>query len=94
MTRLSLTARLADRAISVYQVAFSGRPSPCRHIPSCSVYGREALAEHGAARGLWLTARRVGRCNPWGSHGLDPIPPRRTTRRGAASVPPVDPLVR
>ena len=48
----------------------------CRFEPSCSHYALEALAEHGAARGSLLAARRVLRCNPWTAGGHDPVPPR------------------
>jgi putative membrane protein insertion efficiency factor len=48
----------------------------CRFAPSCSAYAIEALAKHGAARGLWLGARRVSRCHPWGGDGYDPVPER------------------
>jgi len=24
--------------------------------------------------GLWLTAARIARCNPWGGSGNDPVP--------------------
>jgi putative membrane protein insertion efficiency factor len=48
-------------------------PSSCRHEPSCSVYGAEALRTHGVFRGLGMTAWRVLRCNPWGSFGYDPV---------------------
>ena len=47
----------------------------CRFHPSCSDYALEALRGHGAARGAWLAARRVLRCNPWHPGGLDPVPP-------------------
>jgi uncharacterized protein len=47
----------------------------CRFHPSCSDYALEALRDHGAARGAWLAARRVLRCNPWHPGGLDPVPP-------------------
>jgi putative membrane protein insertion efficiency factor len=47
----------------------------CRFDPSCSAYALEALREHGAFRGSWLAARRIGRCHPWGGSGYDPVPP-------------------
>jgi len=46
----------------------------CRYDPSCSEYALEALREHGAFRGSWLAARRIGRCHPWGGSGYDPVP--------------------
>jgi len=50
------------------------RPSPCRFDPSCSTYALAALERHGAARGSWLTIRRLARCHPWGGVGWDPVP--------------------
>ena len=47
----------------------------CRYYPSCSAYGLEALTTHGAIRGLSLTVRRLLRCHPWATGGLDPVPP-------------------
>lgn len=46
----------------------------CRFQPTCSGYALEALDRHGALRGGWLAARRVGRCHPWGGSGYDPVP--------------------
>lgn len=60
-----------------YQMARADRPSPCRHVPSCSTYAIEALEEHGPVRGLWLGAKRIGRCHPWGTSGYDPVPDRK-----------------
>jgi len=57
-----------------YQHLRAGRPSPCRFQPTCSSYAIEALELHGAFRGGWLAIRRVVRCNPFGSHGWDPVP--------------------
>jgi putative membrane protein insertion efficiency factor len=76
----SLPARGLLRGINLYQRLRTGRPSPCRYIPSCSVYAREAIETHGAARGGWLAARRLGRCQPFGGFGFDPVPPARTHR--------------
>ena len=60
--------------IGWYQTITEGRISPCRYVPSCSTYAREAIAHHGAARGGLLAARRLCRCHPWGGHGYDPVP--------------------
>ena len=48
----------------------------CRFYPSCSAYGLEAIATHGAAKGTVLTVSRVCRCNPWNAGGVDHVPPR------------------
>jgi putative membrane protein insertion efficiency factor len=48
----------------------------CRYYPSCADYMAEAVRVHGSVRGVWLGARRLARCHPFGSHGFDPVPPR------------------
>jgi putative membrane protein insertion efficiency factor len=74
---MSPIARAEHLAVRGYQRLTSGRPSPCRYVPSCSTYALEALEGHGAARGSWLTIRRLARCHPWGGTGLDPVPDRK-----------------
>jgi uncharacterized protein len=67
--------RLLLGAIRLYQLALSpwlGRR--CRYEPTCSAYAAEAIATHGARRGLWLAGKRIGRCHPWGGAGYDPVP--------------------
>ncbi|WP_038202427.1 membrane protein insertion efficiency factor YidD [Xenophilus azovorans] len=46
----------------------------CRFTPTCSLYAIEALERHGAARGSYLAARRLVRCQPWCAGGYDPVP--------------------
>ncbi len=60
--------------ITGYRWIFSGRPSPCRFDPTCSQYGLDAIRDHGAVRGGWLTLKRLGRCRPGGGLGFDPVP--------------------
>jgi len=62
--------------IRAYQAVVSPWvPGSCRYTPSCSEYARIAVERFGAARGMWLAARRLGRCHPLGGHGYDPVPP-------------------
>ena len=71
----------ALRAIAIYRALLSpllltlGGPA-CRFEPSCSEYARQALAEHGLSRGLYLTMHRLMRCRPRGGWGYDPVPAR------------------
>jgi putative membrane protein insertion efficiency factor len=63
----------------------------CRYHPSCSAYALDAVREHGSVRGVWLAARRLGRCHPWAAGGYDPVPPRmnqaQSSRVRAGSTP-------
>jgi hypothetical protein len=56
-------------------------PQACRFYPSCSVYAEQALQDHGALRGGWMTARRLCRCGPWHVGGFDPVPDVNSTAR-------------
>ena len=64
-------------AIHLYRVTLSGwLGGQCRFYPTCSHYGEEAIRTHGAVRGSLMAAWRVLRCNPFGSGGIDQVPPR------------------
>ena len=61
--------------VRAYQLVVSPHmPPACRYFPSCSHYAVQALERHGAARGAWLAAWRILRCQPFGSAGYDPVP--------------------
>ncbi len=48
--------------------------SACRFTPTCSAYALDALQQHGAAAGSYLTVARLVRCHPWCTGGHDPVP--------------------
>lgn len=48
-------------------------PSACRFYPTCSEYMREAIQKYGAARGIWMGVKRLGRCHPFHEGGYDPV---------------------
>jgi putative membrane protein insertion efficiency factor len=62
-------------SIRLYQAAISPFLGHCcRFFPTCSEYGIEAVKKHGAAKGLFLTIKRLGRCHPFRPGGHDPVP--------------------
>ncbi|MDR1305753.1 MAG: membrane protein insertion efficiency factor YidD [Verrucomicrobiales bacterium] len=71
---LIFVVRFYQVALSPLKLIVSGAPACCRYTPTCSEYAVEALARHGAARGLALTVGRLLRCHPWGGCGHDPVP--------------------
>ena len=61
--------------IRLYQLTFSAFiGNSCRHVPTCSEYGYEAIGRYGLWAGGFLTLFRVGRCGPGGTWGIDPVP--------------------
>jgi putative membrane protein insertion efficiency factor len=47
----------------------------CRFHPSCSCYAHQALKQHGALKGSWLSIKRIVKCNPMHPGGIDEVPP-------------------
>lgn len=56
----------------------------CKYYPTCSAYALEAVGFHGAAKGTWLAARRLGSCHPWAAGGYDPVPGTDAAKAWAA----------
>lgn len=81
MRRLSTLRplRVLIRALKPWTRLYQLAVSPylrgvCRHTPSCSQYGGEAIARYGVTKGVWLGLRRLSRCRPLGTSGYDPVP--------------------
>lgn len=68
--------RLLGRAlIKSYRLTLSPLiGSDCRHLPTCSAYGEEAIERYGLWAGGWMTLARLCRCHPFGTRGLDFVP--------------------
>ena len=76
---MMLLAKFIVLIIRLYQRCFSPvlgffTASRCRYVPSCSDYGIQAIEKFGFIKGVWLSLKRIIRCNPWGGSGHDPVP--------------------
>ena len=70
-----LPRRLVLALIWAYQSTIGpALPKACRFEPTCSHYAYTAVERYGAVRGSWLALKRLARCQPFGSHGYDPVP--------------------
>jgi hypothetical protein len=73
------TTAAAVGSIHLYQATLSPlhakMGAQCRFTLTCSHYGEEAVKKYGAAKGGYLTAKRILRCGPWTPAGSsDPVP--------------------
>ena len=64
--------------VRLYRTKISPHTKPsCRFVPTCSQYALEALERHGAAKGTWLSIKRISKCHPFHikEHDFyDPVP--------------------
>ena len=61
--------------IRIYRIFISPLlGSNCRHTPTCSEYGIIALKKHGVFKGIFLTTKRILKCNSLFKGGYDPVP--------------------
>jgi len=73
--------RLLIMLVRLYQLMLSPwLGNHCRFYPTCSTYCIEALRQHGAVHGLWLSVKRLTKCHPLHSGGVDMVP--LSTKRG------------
>ena len=60
--------------IKLYQMIPGPWHNACKHQPTCSNYAIGVLNEFGFIKGIYLTVKRILKCNPWNKGGYDPIP--------------------
>jgi len=61
--------------IKLYQLLISPLiGNHCRFYPSCSVYTYQAIRKFGFIKGTFLGSKRLLKCHPFHSGGVDPVP--------------------
>ena len=49
----------------------------CKYFPTCSNYAIGVLTEFGFFKGMYLTIKRILKCNPWSKGGYEPRPRKK-----------------
>ena len=47
--------------------------SNCRYNPTCSTYSIDSLKKHGLIKGIFLSIKRISKCNSLFKGGYDPV---------------------
>ena len=45
----------------------------CKYYPTCSEYAKLAIEKYGCVKGIYLSIKRVIKCNPFSKGGYDPL---------------------
>ena len=45
----------------------------CKYYPTCSEYAKLAIEKYGCIRGIYLSIKRIIKCNPFSKGGYDPL---------------------
>lgn len=79
-TKIGIMQRILCWMVRFYRLAISPlKPPCCRFEPTCSEYAIQAIATHGAIKGMGLAVWRILRCHPFYNGPLyDPVPPPRS----------------
>ena len=60
--------------IKLYQRIPGPWHNSCKYQPTCSNYAIGVINEFGLFKGLFLTVKRILKCNPFSKGGYDPVP--------------------
>lgn len=45
----------------------------CKYFPTCSEYAKQAIKKYGMPKGLYMSIKRLLKCNPFSKGGYDPV---------------------
>jgi len=66
--------KILIKLINIYQITPLHSHIQCRFIPTCSEYMKISIERFGVFKGLYLGIKRIIRCHPGGSSGIDMVP--------------------
>ena len=71
-----MVKRLLIKLIKLYQKIPFKSHYQCKYIPTCSNYAITVINDFGAVKGSILAIKRILRCNPKSTGGID-LPPKK-----------------
>ena len=70
-------SKILIKVINFYKkhisVFFKSYGVECKYYPTCSEYSRQAIIKYGAVKGVFLSLKRILKCNPFSKGGYDPL---------------------
>lgn len=63
--------KIVLKLIRLYQITPLSSHSKCKYYPSCSNYAIEAIEYYGLIKGMFLSIKRILKCNPFSKGGVD-----------------------
>lgn len=70
-----LIIKVYQRTLSPDQGIFSYKHpfGYCRFYPNCSNYSYQAIGKYGVFKGIFISLKRIIKCNPFNKGGYDPL---------------------
>lgn len=62
------------KLICIYQLMPLHSHSRCKYYPTCSNYAKTAIEYYGSIKGIFMTIKRILKCNPFSKGGIDLVP--------------------
>lgn len=72
-TKQNALQKISIKMIKIYQFLSKFTPKTCRFYPSCSEYTKQAIIKYGFFKGCILGAKRIVKCHPFNSGGIDEL---------------------
>jgi len=72
INQLKIIGKIPIFLIKTYKYAISPiLPASCRFFPTCSEYSVSAYEKYGILKGSYLSLKRISKCHPFNSGGID-----------------------
>ena len=72
-----MVKKIMINLIKLYQKTPARSHSNCKFIPTCSNYAINVINDFGVLKGVFLTIKRLLKCNPWSKKSGIDLPPKK-----------------